>query len=99
MTAVHTEQTDATAQGEAASQAIVVEDLTVFRGPLPAVRNVTFTVTESESIGILGRNGAGKSTLLGGLVGILPTRGAVHLRGRDISNVPAWKRARSGMAL
>ena len=80
-------------------EALVVDRLTVYRGSLPAVREVTFTVGNSGSLGILGRNGAGKSTLIGGLAGVLPAHGEVALHGRDISVHPAWKRARSGMAL
>jgi ABC-type branched-subunit amino acid transport system ATPase component len=74
-----------------------VEELTVYRASLPAVRRVTFEVP-TGSLGILGRNGAGKSTLLGGLVGILPSSGHIFMNGADISNMPSWKRARGGIA-
>jgi ABC-type branched-subunit amino acid transport system ATPase component len=79
--------------------ALLVESVTVFRGSLPAARDVTFSVPQSGSIGILGRNGAGKSTLIGGIAGILPTRGRIALHGHEIADEPAWKRARSGVAL
>jgi ABC-type branched-subunit amino acid transport system ATPase component len=92
-------QDQADAAGRTADPALLVEHLTVFRGPLPAVRDVTLAVPTSGSLGILGRNGAGKSTLIGGLVGVLPARGTIQLHGQDISAVPAWKRARSGLAL
>ncbi len=93
------DQRPAQAASGMAQPALFVEHLTVFRGPLPAVRDVALTVRPSGSLGILGRNGAGKSTLIGGVAGVLPTRGTIRLHGQDISAVPAWKRARSGLAL
>jgi lipopolysaccharide transport system ATP-binding protein len=48
-----------------------------------ALQGVSFTVTEGEVLGIVGRNGAGKSTLLKILTRITtPTRGRADIRGR-----------------
>lgn len=47
-----------------------------------ALRRVTFTVNESDRLGIIGHNGSGKSTLLKILTGHLrPTSGRVDVRG------------------
>lgn len=82
-----------------AAAALTVEGLTVFRGPLPAVRDVSFSVGRGQALGVLGRNGAGKTTLLCGLIGILPVEGRILLQGDEIVHEPAWRRARGGMAL
>lgn len=48
-----------------------------------ALRNVSFTVNEGDSIGVIGHNGAGKSTLLQILTGIYkPDEGTVESRGK-----------------
>src|SRR5258708_4715133 len=48
-----------------------------------ALRDISFEVTEGESLGIVGNNGAGKSTLLKLLSRITaPTTGEIRIRGR-----------------
>ncbi|HUC04031.1 MAG TPA: ABC transporter ATP-binding protein, partial [Acidimicrobiales bacterium] len=48
-----------------------------------ALKDVSFSVNEGETVGILGRNGSGKSTLLKCVCGVLqPTAGQVVVRGK-----------------
>lgn len=48
-----------------------------------ALKDVSFSVKEGESVGIIGANGAGKSTLLKILSRVTPpTKGEIRLRGR-----------------
>lgn len=48
-----------------------------------AVNDVSFTVEQGESIGLMGLNGSGKSTLLKLINGVLrPDRGTIRTRGR-----------------
>lgn len=48
-----------------------------------ALRDVSLTVREGETVGVLGRNGSGKSTLLKCICGVLqPTDGEVAVRGK-----------------
>ena len=48
-----------------------------------ALRNVSFTIWQGDTVGLLGRNGSGKSTLLQVLAGVLaPTVGEVFVEQR-----------------
>lgn len=64
----------------------------LFKPPVEALRNVSFTVNEGEVVGLIGPNGAGKSTLMRLLLGFLPSdTGSVTLFGEH----PESLRARS----
>ncbi|MGE0800060.1 MAG: ABC transporter ATP-binding protein [Lautropia sp.] len=64
------------------------------------LRDIHLSVLSGEVVALLGTNGAGKSSLLKCLAGtVRPRRGAIKWEGRDVTGVPAWRRARSGLAL
>jgi branched-chain amino acid transport system ATP-binding protein len=68
-------------------------------GGLPAIRDVTMRVEIGERRLILGPNGAGKTTLFNHIAGdIAPTSGSIRLFGRDITGMPASRRAHLGVA-
>jgi len=53
------------------------------REDLWALKDVSFSADEGETVGVIGANGAGKSTLLGIIAKtITPTSGDVHVHGR-----------------
>jgi branched-chain amino acid transport system ATP-binding protein len=79
--------------------ALIVTDLSRNFGGLQAVSNVSFTVESGERRLLIGPNGAGKTTLFNMLSGALGvSSGSVVLFGRDITRLPAYVRARLGLA-
>ena len=55
---------------------------------LKAVNEVTFSLKEGETLGIVGPSGCGKSTLCRALTGLLPTRGgSIIFLGKDLSTI------------
>ncbi len=67
-------------------------------GGVHAVREVDLDVVPGERRAILGPNGAGKTTLFNVISGEFPpTVGTIELFGRDVTHMPARKRAKLGL--
>lgn len=63
------------------------------------VNDVTLRIRQGEVVGLLGPNGAGKTTTFYILVGLTsPDRGQVFLDSREITDLPMYLRARSGIS-
>jgi urea transport system ATP-binding protein len=74
-------------------------DVSVFYGASQALRGVSLTAEIGQVTCVLGRNGVGKTTLIRAMVGQQPVRsGAILYSGDDITGVPAYQRARQGIA-
>ncbi|MEA2982248.1 MAG: branched-chain amino acid transport system ATP-binding protein [Alphaproteobacteria bacterium] len=79
--------------------ALIVQDLSQNFGGVQALSDVSFTVEPGERRLIIGPNGAGKTTLFNMLSGTFRVSGGkVMLFDRDITDVPAYERARMGLA-
>jgi len=79
---------------------IRTENLCTFYDHVQALRNISIEVNANEIVAIIGANGAGKSTLLKSISGLLkPRDGKVYFDGRDVTGVPAYRMARSGVCL
>jgi branched-chain amino acid transport system ATP-binding protein len=79
--------------------ALETRGLTKFFGGLPATQNVSIRINAGERRLIIGPNGAGKTTLFNQITGDLrPTSGTIYLFGRDVTRLPAERRAHLGMS-
>lgn len=75
-----------------------VENLGKTYGNKPAVRDISFSLNPGEAIGILGPNGAGKTTTFYMVMGLIkPDYGNISLKGKDITFLPMYQRARMGL--
>ena len=60
-----------------------------------ALDGIDLSLAPGDFVTILGSNGAGKSTLFGAIAGsFLPDQGSILLDGRDITNLPDYKRSK-----
>jgi branched-chain amino acid transport system ATP-binding protein len=79
---------------------LTVDGLEARHGLLQAVRGVDLEVADGETLALVGANGAGKTTLLRTIAGAhRPSAGRILLDGRDITALPAHRRAKLGIAL
>ncbi|QVQ52853.1 ABC transporter ATP-binding protein [Spiractinospora alimapuensis] len=77
-----------------------VDGLSKSFGGVPAVRDVTLTITHGETRAIIGPNGAGKSTLFNLITGHLPPdAGTVTLDTTRLDRLPPHRRAARGIAI
>ena len=60
-----------------------------------ALKDLSLSLADGESIAVIGGNGAGKSTLLNAVAGVWSVdSGSIHLGGVDITHQPEHKRAK-----
>jgi branched-chain amino acid transport system ATP-binding protein len=76
-----------------------VNGLSKFFGGVQALNEVSFAVATGEILGLIGPNGAGKTTCFNLINGLLPpSAGGIRLAGRDMVDLPPYRRARLGLA-
>ncbi len=76
-----------------------VENVETFYGSIQALKGISISVNEGEIVTLIGANGAGKSTTLRSINGLNhPRRGRITFKGKDITNEPAHKVVKLGIA-
>ena len=81
------------------SPVLTVRNLTKRFGGFIALQNVDVHVNAGERFGLIGPNGSGKTTLINCISGALfNDEGSIAFEGRDITRMPAYQRARLGVA-
>jgi len=66
-------------------------------GSLRALDDMFIDIEMGERVGLIGPNGAGKTTFFNCLLGVLnPDSGVIVFDGKEVNNLPVYKRARLG---
>jgi lipopolysaccharide export system ATP-binding protein len=81
------------------SHRLVIEGLSKRYRGRQVIRDISLEVSAGEVVGLLGPNGAGKTTTFYCVVGLVrPDSGRVLLGGHDVTRLPMYLRARSGIS-
>ncbi|HEY5097110.1 MAG TPA: ATP-binding cassette domain-containing protein, partial [Acidimicrobiales bacterium] len=79
---------------------LAVQGIVAGYGDVEVLHGIGLELHAGEIVGLLGANGAGKSSLCAVIAGLLqPTKGVVSLGGVDLTDQPAYRRARAGLDL
>jgi branched-chain amino acid transport system ATP-binding protein len=76
-----------------------IKDLRAGYGKAEVLHGLHLQAHKGQVITVIGPNGAGKSTLLNGLMGLLPTQGALYYQGENINDRTLEERVLMGIAL
>jgi branched-chain amino acid transport system ATP-binding protein len=78
---------------------LAIAGMTKTFGGFVALDNVSVDINKGERFGLIGPNGSGKTTLINCISGALsPQKGSVTFAGEDVTGLPAYLRARRGIA-
>ena len=78
---------------------LLVDGLDVVYGHVQALRNVSLTVADGETVGLLGANGAGKTSTLRAISGLVPPHvGEITFEGRSLRGMDPEETATLGIA-
>jgi branched-chain amino acid transport system ATP-binding protein len=76
-----------------------VQNISLSFGGIRALQAIDFKVHEGEILAVIGPNGAGKTSLINSINGFYrPQEGSIIFEGRDIGQLPPYKRAQLGIS-
>jgi branched-chain amino acid transport system ATP-binding protein len=74
-----------------------IDNVSVVFGGLVAVKELSFTVSRGQIVGLIGPNGAGKTTVFNAILAVYPpTSGQIRHNGRRIDHLPTHRICRLG---
>ena len=73
---------------------LTVQNLGVTLTGRTVLADVSLSLSSGHLVALVGPNGAGKTTLLRALAGLVPSTGAIHIRGDALSALPLRERAK-----
>jgi len=77
-----------------------IRRLEVRYGGIRAVKGIDLDISQGELVCLIGANGAGKSSTLRAIAGLArAATGSIRFGGEELSGVPAFWRARSGLVM
>lgn len=75
-----------------------IDNIDVYYGKIQALKGVSLTVNDGETVALIGSNGAGKSTTLRTISGLLrPKQGRITYNGQPIDKLPSHEIVRLGV--
>ena len=74
--------------------ALRIAHVSVQRGAIEAVRELSLDVPRGSWVALIGANGAGKSTVLAAIAGLIPYTGSIAIGGHDLMRLSRGERAR-----
>jgi branched-chain amino acid transport system ATP-binding protein len=75
-----------------------VESVSRQFGGLQALKNVSFSISPGETVGVIGPNGAGKTTLFNIISGLLaPDKGRIYFEDKDITQFKPHQISKQGL--
>lgn len=76
------------------------KDVELYYDHVYALKGVSLTVTEGETVALIGANGAGKSSILRAITGLAKIKaGSIHYQGKRLDGTPAAEIVRKGIAM
>lgn len=77
-----------------------INNLSVWYGPICAIKKIDMEVKKGEIVALLGANGAGKSTLVSAIIGLQRAKqGTIEFMGRDITRAKTENIIQSGISV
>lgn len=77
-----------------------IKNISFSYGAVRILNNIEMTMEKAKVTCVMGRNGVGKTTLMKNVMGLLqPSSGTIRLDSKNLTALPAHRRARSGLAL